>query len=148
MKGGFNHIQYNIVAPEKTLPFYKDLLGYFEMQTLYEGDGMLGMGDGHMSIWFLPPQGEKKPFDRDAGGLNHLGIHVESAAAVDRFYSEFMKPHGIASAFDTPRARPEFSPHYYQVMFVDPEGCHRGLSRLRDSGHIMNEAKARFVVGR
>ncbi len=47
MKATLNHLQYNIVAPEKTLAFYKDLLNYFEMQTLYEGDGMLGIGDGH-----------------------------------------------------------------------------------------------------
>jgi hypothetical protein len=92
------------------------------MQTLYEGDGMLGIGDGHISLWFLPPQGEKKAIDRDTGGMNHLGIHVDSAAEVDEFYRDFMQPRGIEAAFDTPRARPEFGASYYQVMFVDPEG--------------------------
>jgi hypothetical protein len=33
-----------------------------------------------------------------------------------------MKPKGIEAQFETPRAREEFSPNYYQVMFVDPEG--------------------------
>jgi catechol 2,3-dioxygenase-like lactoylglutathione lyase family enzyme len=121
VKGTLNHIQYNIVS-EKTKPFYKDLLGYFGMNVLYEDDNMLGVGDGHVSLWFLAPQGDQKPIERDAGGMNHLGIHVDSAAEVDEFQRDFMKPRGIEALFETPRARPEFGGSYYQVMFVDPEG--------------------------
>ena len=36
-----------------------------------------------------------------------------------------MQPRGIAPQFETPRARPDFGPSYYQVMFVDPEGLVR-----------------------
>jgi len=124
MKGAFNHIQYNIAKSERTLAFFRELLGYFEMANLYDSDGVLGMSDGHLSVWLLPTPEENKAdvHNRDGSGLNHLGIHVDSAAAVDRFYSEFMKPHGIEAAFDTPRRRADFSPNYYQVMFVDPEG--------------------------
>ncbi len=122
MKGSFNHIQYNIVSSEKTLSLFRDLRAYFEMETMYDDNGVLGIGDGHMSVWLMPPLDGKKTWDRDGPGLNHLGIYVDSREAVDRFHNEFMKPRAIEAAFDTPRARPEFSPNYYQVMFVDPEG--------------------------
>jgi catechol 2,3-dioxygenase-like lactoylglutathione lyase family enzyme len=124
VKGVFEHIQYNVSKPAETQSFYRDLLAYFEMQTLHDGDGMLGMSDGHIGIWLLPtPEASRAlGLNRDAGGLNHIGIHVDSAADVDRFETEFMKPRGIQAAFETPRARPEFGPTYYQVMFVDPDG--------------------------
>jgi catechol 2,3-dioxygenase-like lactoylglutathione lyase family enzyme len=123
VRGTFNHIQYNVSKPEATFSFYRDLLAYFEMKTLYDGDGMLGVGDGSVSIWVMPTADETRGevFNRDANGLNHLGIHVDSKEDVDKFYSEFLKPRGIAPAFETPRARPDFG-DYYQVMFVDPEG--------------------------
>jgi len=124
VKGTFDHIQYNVANPEKTVTFYRELLGYFEMNTLYEGDGVIGAGDGNTSLWVMPTDDDKKAaaFNRDASGLNHVGIHVASKDDVERFQSEFMTPRGIKAEFDTPRARPDFGETYYQVMFVDPEG--------------------------
>ena len=86
-----------------------------------------GVGDGNVSFWFFATQDDHRqhPFDRDATGLNHIGIHVDSKEAVDAFVREYMQPRGIKAEFETPRARPEFnllSGAYYQVMFVDPEG--------------------------
>ena len=33
-----------------------------------------------------------------------------------------VQSNGIEAQFETPRARTDFGPSYYQVMFVDPEG--------------------------
>jgi hypothetical protein len=107
-----------------TIPFYKDLLTYLEFSVMAEWPGGLGMGDGHTSLWFVPTPDEHKAakFNRDATGIGHIGIHVSSREDVDTFFNDYMKPKGIAAAFDTPRAREDFGAKYYQVMFVDPEG--------------------------
>lgn len=124
MKGTANHLELHVSKPDVTLAFYKALLGYFEWQIAGEWPGGLGMSDGSVSLWFFAtPEGhERAEFDRDATGLSHLGIHVESAEAVDTFVREYLQPNGIEPQFETPRARPDFNERYYQVMFVDPEG--------------------------
>lgn len=124
MKGTAHHFELYISKPDDTIPFYKDLLGYFEWNVLAEWPGGLGIGDGNVSLWFLPTPDEHRthPFDRDATGLSHFAIHVENAEAVDTFVREYMQPHGLEPQFETPRARPDFGGEYYQVMFVDPEG--------------------------
>jgi catechol 2,3-dioxygenase-like lactoylglutathione lyase family enzyme len=124
VKGRANHFEIHVSKPDETIPFYKDLLGYFEWKTLSEWPGGLGIGGDGVSFWLFatPEEHRKHAFDRDATGLSHIGIHVDSAEAVDTFVREFMQPRGIQPQFDTPRARTDFGPTYYQVMFVDPEG--------------------------
>ena len=125
-KGAFSNVVINVSRPEQTFAFYKTLLGYFDWQTIVEWPDGLGMSadEAAPSVWFLSTEQAQRghPFNRDAAGLNHFGILVENAAAVDTFISEFMRPNAIEPQFDTPRARPDFSPTYYQVMFLDPEG--------------------------
>jgi catechol 2,3-dioxygenase-like lactoylglutathione lyase family enzyme len=120
VKGSFQHVQFNVAHPATSLPFYKDLLTYLEMQVVLDETDMLGVSDGNVSFWFLPAE-KDHVYDRDGAGMNHLGIGVASKGDVDGFYSGFMKPRGIAAQWETPRARPEFG-NYYQVMFEDPEG--------------------------
>src|SRR5262245_59864781 len=124
MKGSVNHFEIHVARPDVTIPFYKELLGYFEWQVLAEWPGGLGIGDGNVSLWFFGTEAGRpaQPYDRDGVGLGHFGIHVESAEAVRTFVSEFMEPRAIAPQFDTPRARPDFRESYFQVMFLDPEG--------------------------
>jgi hypothetical protein len=56
--------------------------------------------------------------------MNHLGISVAAQADVDAAV-EFLQQRKIASLFETPRHRPEFSAGsdqtYYQVMFESPD---------------------------
>jgi catechol 2,3-dioxygenase-like lactoylglutathione lyase family enzyme len=124
MKGLLNHLELHASKPDETIAFYKDMLGYFEWTVIADWPGGLGMSDGNASIWLFPTAEELRSyaFNRDATGLSHIGIHVGSRADVDTFVHDYMQPHGIEPQFETPRARPDFNPTYYQVMFVDPEG--------------------------
>lgn len=125
MKGKASHFEIHVSKPDETIPFYKDLLTYFEWKVLGEWPGGLGIGDEHgVSLWFMatPDDHRQHPFDRDATGLSHLAIWVDDQAAVDGFVREYMEPRGISPQFETPRARDDFGGKYYQVMFVDPEG--------------------------
>jgi catechol 2,3-dioxygenase-like lactoylglutathione lyase family enzyme len=124
VKAAANHFEVRVAKPAETFAFYRELLGYLGWEVLYEAPEMLGMGDGNVSLWFgpTPEDHRRNAFDRDATGLNHIGLHVDGKDDVDAFVRDYLQPHGIWPQFDTPRARPEFGPTYYQVMFVDPEG--------------------------
>jgi catechol 2,3-dioxygenase-like lactoylglutathione lyase family enzyme len=123
VKGTFEHIGLN-VSGQDTAVFYKEMLAYLEFDVVFEGEGFVGLTDGEMSVWITPAQVEQD-YDRDAVGLNHLGLHIGSVAEVDRFTAEFLKPRDVEPILDSPRVLPgsESRPgSYYQVLFTDPDG--------------------------
>ena len=122
MQTQLSHLQFN-VRPEN-MSFYADLLAYLGWQTLYAGEGMLGVGDKHgVSLWFV---GQVKDFsnDYDGPGLNHLAIGANSVEDVDRA-AAYLTERDVELLFETPRHRPEFSQSadhtYYQIMFETPD---------------------------
>lgn len=121
MKSSVGHIQFNINL--LNLPFYKDLFTFLGWATWVEDPGILGVGtDQGTSLWFSAAAPEFHN-DHDGQGMNHLGIAVETQAHVDDTVA-YLNEHGIASLFETPRHRAEFSSPdqtYYQVMFETPD---------------------------
>lgn len=122
MKSGLYHLQVNI-DPANTA-FYKELLAFLGWNTLYEGEGVLGMsGSNDASLWFVNKTSAATN-DYDGPGMNHLGIGVESEADVDAAV-EYIRGKNVEALFETPRHRPEFSAGegqtYYQVMFASPD---------------------------
>ena len=116
------HIQFN-VQPEN-LPYYRDLFGFLGWQTLYDGEGMLGVGGpNNSSLWFSGACNEVKN-DYDGAGFNHIGLNVAAPTDVDETV-DYLRNVGVTLLFDTPRHRPEFSggedSTYYQVMFETPD---------------------------
>jgi catechol 2,3-dioxygenase-like lactoylglutathione lyase family enzyme len=124
VKGSLNHIELHSADIDATKVFYKEMLGFFDWKVQMEFPGGFGMADGNgTSLWWFATQDPHKAtaLNRDATGIGHIGIHVDSREDVDAFYNDYMTPKGIEAQFDTPRAREEWG-KYYQVMFVDPEG--------------------------
>ena len=122
MRTQFGHIQVN-VQPEN-LPFYRDLMAFVGWQTIYDGEGMLGVGDTNgASLWFIG-QVKETANDYDGPGMNHVGITTEAQADVDAV-AAYLNERNVALLFETPRHRPEFSRSdehtYYQVMFETPD---------------------------
>jgi catechol 2,3-dioxygenase-like lactoylglutathione lyase family enzyme len=116
------HLQVNVQPAN--MAFYKDLAAFLGWQTLYEGDGMLGVaGKDGASLWFAGGAKEVGN-DYDGPGVNHLGIGTETQADVDAMVA-YLKERGVESLFETPRHRPEFAAAedqtYYQVMFETPD---------------------------
>jgi len=123
VKASFEHVGLN-VSGQNTMTFYKEMLGFLELSVVAEGEGWAGLSDGKLSIWITPAQVQQK-YNRDAVGLNHLGLHLGSVAEVDQFAAEFLKPHGVRPILDSPRILPgsESRPGvYYQALFTDPDG--------------------------
>jgi catechol 2,3-dioxygenase-like lactoylglutathione lyase family enzyme len=122
MQTGLSHILLN-VRPEN-MAFYRDLMAFLGWKTLYEGDGMLGVGGkGEESLWF-GSQVKEVANDYDGPGVNHIGIGTATQADVDAVVS-YLRDHHVEPLFETPRHRPEFSESeehtYYQVMFESPD---------------------------
>ena len=125
MGATFNHLQFNVGKPESSLGFYKDLFTFLGIEIVAEHhDELVGASDGSTTYYFYRTDEDKRDhvYNRDGTGLNHIGLHVDSDAEVDRFIAEFMKPRGIEPEWGTPRTRPDYGHPYYQVMFADPEG--------------------------
>ncbi len=122
MQTRLSHIQIN-VRPAN-ISFYRDLMAFLGWQTLYDGEGMLGVGDTHGdSLWFTG-QTKEVANDYDGSGMNHLGIGTETQADVDAA-AAYLRERDVELLFDTPRHRAEFSQSedqtYYQVMFEGPD---------------------------
>ena len=122
MQTKLGHVVFSIAG--KNRGFYRDLFNFLGWETIYDGDGMLGIYDSNQtSVWFGDAT-KSAANDYDAPGLNHFAIHTETQAEVDEAVA-YLQAHGIAALFETPRHRPEFSSDpnstYYQVMFETPD---------------------------
>ncbi|MCB1736457.1 MAG: VOC family protein [Gammaproteobacteria bacterium] len=121
MQSKISHIQFNVQAAN--LPFYKDLLAFAGLQTLYDGEEMLGVGDDNeTSLWF---SGSVRDVlnNYDGPGMNHLALEVPAQSDVDAAVA-WLAERGVPALFGTPRHNPEFSSAertYYQVMFESPD---------------------------
>ena len=122
MQNSVSHIQFNVDPAH--LSFYRDLTAYLGWKTIYDGDGMLGVGGkDQCSLWFAG-QVKEVSNDYDGPGMNHLAIAAESQADVDAA-AAYLKQHNVALLFGTPQHRPDFAQSedqtYYQVMFESPD---------------------------
>ena len=121
MQSKISHIQFNVQAAN--LSFYKDLLAFAGLQTLYDGEEMLGVGDANeTSLWFGTSVKDVLN-DYDGPGMNHLALEVPAQSDVDAAVA-WLAERGVPALFGTPRHNPEFSSAertYYQVMFESPD---------------------------
>ena len=54
MKASVYHVQLNVTDATVSLPFYRDLLGYFEYRVVMGAPDLLGMSNGTTDFWILP----------------------------------------------------------------------------------------------
>lgn len=123
MKTSLYHIQLNISNAKKSIPFYKDLFGYFEYKVIDESESHVGVSNGTTDFWIMETENIFKgsTFHRKNTGLNHLAFKVESRTDVDKFVEEFLKPRKITPLYNSPKIYPEYSESYYAVYFEDPD---------------------------
>jgi catechol 2,3-dioxygenase-like lactoylglutathione lyase family enzyme len=108
---------------ERSLPFYRDLLGPLGWHRIREVEGERGE-----TIWYFVGPGTgigireaKTPgeYDRYRVGLHHLALEAVSRAAVDE-RAEWLREHDVEI-----ESGPEeygYQPGYYAVFFYDPDG--------------------------
>ena len=123
MKSQFGHLQINI--DPANVGFYRDLFAFLQWSTIYDGDGMIGVGDANnASLWFGGYENNGATNDYDGIGVNHIALGVSAQKDVDAA-ADYLTSKNVEHLFETPRHRPEFGmadgQTYYQVMFKSPD---------------------------
>src|ERR687887_2369226 len=88
---GVDHVDLVVSSLERSLPFYRELLGPLGWRWVHEVEGGRGetihyliRRDGHSSIGLRERQSEGPPHDRYAVGIHHVAIDAGSRRAVDQ----------------------------------------------------------------
>jgi len=120
---GVHHVDLVVSSIERSLPFYRDLLGPLGWHGVSETQGERGE-----TIWYLWGPGTsiglreaqtEGPHDRYRIGLHHLALEATSRSAVNE-RAEWLRDQGIEI-----ESGPEeywYQPGYYAVFFYDPDG--------------------------
>jgi catechol 2,3-dioxygenase-like lactoylglutathione lyase family enzyme len=122
---GVHHVDLVVSSIERSLPFYRELLGPLGFHRIGEVEGERGE-----TIWYLAGPGTSiglrealtespEPYDRYRVGLHHLALEAHSRGQVDE-RAEWLRVHGA-----TIESGPEpygYLPGYYAVFFYDPDG--------------------------
>jgi glyoxylase I family protein len=122
---GVHHVDLVVSSIERSLAFYRDLLGPLGFHRIGEVEGERGE-----TIWYLGGPGSEiglrqaqtesdGPYDRYRVGLHHLAFEASSRAAVNE-RAEWLRREGVEI-----ESGPEeygYMPGYYAVFFFDPDG--------------------------
>ena len=123
--GGVHHVDLVVSSIERSLPFYRDLLGPLGWHGIGEVEGERGetiyylWGPGS-SIGLREAQSrDGLPHDRYRVGLHHIALEAHSRAVVNE-RAEWLRRAGAEI-----ESGPEeyfYQPGYYAVFFYDPDG--------------------------
>jgi glyoxylase I family protein len=122
---GVHHVDLVVSSIERSLPFYRDLLGPLGFHRIGEVEGERGE-----TIWYLSGPGSHiglreaqaesdLPYDRYRVGLHHLAVEASSRAAVDE-RAEWLRSQG--AEIESEPQEYGYMPGYYAVFFYDPDG--------------------------
>jgi catechol 2,3-dioxygenase-like lactoylglutathione lyase family enzyme len=120
---GVHHVDLVVSSIERSLPFYRELLGPLGWHRVAEVEGERGE-----TIWYIGGPGtgiglreaqEPGNYDRYRLGLHHLAFEAGSRAVVDERH-EWLLEQG-AEIESSPQEY-GYMPGYYAVFFYDPDG--------------------------
>ncbi len=120
---GVHHIDLVVSSIERSLPFYRDLLGPLGWHRIGEVEGERGE-----TIWYFsgagPPIGLREAqtegeYDRYRVGLHHLALEASSRGVVDE-RAEWLRSQGVE--IESGPEEYAYMPGYYAVFFYDPDG--------------------------
>jgi glyoxylase I family protein len=121
---GVHHVDLVVSSIERSLPFYRDLLGPLGYHRVGEVEGERGE-----TIWYLAgpgtgiglrqAQSDSPPYDRYRVGLHHLALEAYSRAVVDE-RADWLRSQG--AEIESGPEQYHYQPGYYAVFFYDPDG--------------------------
>ena len=123
MRSGVHHVDLVVSSIERSLAFYRDLLGPLGYTRIGEVEGERGE-----TIWYLGGAGcsvglrqaqVEGAFDRYRVGLHHVAFEAASRALVDERH-EWLVTAG--ATIESPPRGYGYMPGYYAVFFYDPDG--------------------------
>jgi glyoxylase I family protein len=120
---GVHHVDLVVSSIERSLPFYRDLLGPLGWHRVGEVEGERGE-----TIWYLSGPGTsvglreaqtEGEHDRYRVGLHHLAFEASSRAVVDE-RADWLRERG--AELESGPEEYGYIPGYYAVFFYDPDG--------------------------
>ena len=121
---GVHHVDLVVSSIERSLPFYRELLGPLGWHGISEVEGERGE-----TIWYLlgsatqiglrETQSEEASYDRYAVGLHHLAFEADSRNEVDE-RATWLRTRGVE--LESEPQEYTYLPGYYAVFFFDPDG--------------------------
>ncbi|MBA2460249.1 MAG: VOC family protein [Actinobacteria bacterium] len=120
---GVHHIDLVVSSIERSLPFYRDLLGPLGYHRISEVEGERGE-----TIWYfagtevelgLREATTEGSYDRYRVGLHHLALEAFSRAVVDERYDWLLS---VGAEIESEPQEYAYEPGYYAVFFYDPDG--------------------------
>jgi len=131
--GGVHHVDLVVSSIERSLPFYRDLLGPLGWHVISEVEGERGE-----TIWYLSGRGTSIGLreaqsdgatDRYAVGLHHLAFEAWSRSVVDE-RAEWVR--GAGGELESEPQEYGYLPGYYAVFFYDPDGVKLEILHVQD----------------
>ena len=122
---GVHHVDLVVSSIERSLPFYRDLLGPLGWHGVSEVQGERGE-----TIWYLWGPGARSdcarhrresdgPYDRYRVGLHHLALEAVSRSVVNE-RADWLR--GQGAEIESGPEEYWYQPGYYAVFFYDPDG--------------------------
>ena len=121
---GIHHVDLVVSSIERSLPFYRELLGPLGWHGISEVEGERGE-----TIWYLSGPGtaiglresqvDDVAFDRYRVGLHHLAFEAESRSEVDE-RADWVRTQAVE--LESEPQEYSYLPGYYAVFFYDPDG--------------------------
>jgi glyoxylase I family protein len=122
---GVHHVDLVVSSIQRSLPFYRELLGPLGWHGVHEVEGergetihyLFGPGSGIGLREALSPS--EAPVDRYRVGLHHLALEASSRSVVNE-RAEWLRSRG--AEIESGPSEYWYSPGYYAVFFYDPDG--------------------------
>lgn len=120
------HVGLNVTYLDRSLAFYRDVLGFSLIgEGKEEGRRFAFLGDGDTLVLTLWQQAGE-PYDGARAGLHHLAFEVDSIERV-RAYEAALRAHGTDFAYDGVVAHGEGAGSG-GIFFRDPDGTRLEIS--------------------
>ncbi len=123
-----DHVDLVVSSIDRSLPFYRDLLGPLGWVGSTRQPGERGETIHYLwgpdwggSLGLRESQSDRaaSPYDRYAVGLHHLAFEAPTRAAVDQAQSWLAS---TGAEIDGAAGERQYTPGYYAVFFFDPDG--------------------------
>lgn len=120
------HVGLNVTDLDRSLAFYRDVLGFVLVAEGKEDDRRYAfLGDGERLVLTLWQQAGE-PYDGDRAGLHHLALEAESIERV-REYEQALRAYGTEFAYEGVVAHREGAASG-GIFFHDPDGTRLEIS--------------------